>query len=159
MPAPSADELIYDEAQRAIGRQQAAASEMRSGASLLIATAAIAISLLDERAFEGSSALFAWCAITAFLLVTASALAVIWPPGRVPNGLSIDVLVRSLTIAALPPGQSAERDLWLHFIRGLALHQKLLSQRTMVVSRSFRLGAIGLLIQLAATVASRIFTT
>jgi hypothetical protein len=154
MSAASPDELIYDEAQRAIGRQQAAAAELRHGASLLIAAAAISISLLDERSFADAAPV-AWLALGAFLVVSLSALAVIWPPHGVPNGPNVGALVSALT----DDHPDSQHEIRLRLIRSLAFHQQLLTRRTMAVARSFRVGALGLVVQLSATVASRILTT
>lgn len=132
VPATAPEQLIYDEAQRAIGRQQAAASELRSGA---------------------------WLALVAFLVVTVSALAVIWPASRVPDGPSIEALVRSLTRHKLAKKPDRATDLVLLLTSNLADHQRLVARRIAVVAFVFRAGAIALLIQLMATVAARILTT
>lgn len=158
VPATAPEQLIYDEAVRAIGRQQATASELRSGASLLIATAAIAISLLDERAFAEAT-LFAWLAIAGFLAVCGCALAVIWPASKVPTGPSIAALVRSLTSRQLAGEFDDTAPLIRLLTSNLADHQQLIARRTAVVSSAFRVGAIALMVQLAATVAARILTT
>lgn len=158
MASGTPEQLIYDEAVRAIGRQQATASELRSGASLLIATAAIAISLLHERAFAEAAPL-AWLAITGFLAVCGCALAVIWPASKVPTGPSIAALVRSLTLRQLVGAVEDTAPLVRLLTSNLADHQQLIARRTAIVSSAFRVGAIALMVQLAATVAARILTT
>lgn len=159
MSAATPEDLIYDEAIRAIGLQQAMASELRNGAGLVIATAAIAISLLSESLFAGASAPLAWAGLVAFVGVCCSVLAVIWPSSALGAGAEIDSLVRFLTEHRLlgePDGSSEFRRV---LTVSLATQQRLLAQRITTVSRAFRIGLVSLVMQLAATVAARILTS
>lgn len=148
MPVATPDELVYDEAVRVIERQRVTASELRAGASLLIATAAIAIALLDESA----SAPFAWLALAAFLVVSLSALAVIWPRRQLLEAPRLATHVSNLT-GELP---MATAELQREFITSMAVRQQTMAQYTLSLSRAFRVGASALIVQLAATVAARI---
>ena len=72
--------LAFDEGGRALDAQERAVNELRSRAGVLVAAAAIATSFFGTRvATAGSLAVAAWCAITAFALVAASVLAILWP--------------------------------------------------------------------------------
>lgn len=159
MSATTPEETVYAEATRAIARQQTVAGELRSGASLLIAAAAIAISLLDERVFASAGAPLAWTALTAFVCVCVSAVAVIWPPRKVPEVTDIGAMVRSLTRLRLLDGRVRSDDIFVELTTSLASHQRLLARRTTALVRTFRAGVIALFVQFAATVAARILTT
>lgn len=152
-------ELIYGEAVRAVDRQQAAVSELRGRAALLIATASIAISLLGESPFGGVGAGFAWLAFAAFVTVCASALAVTWPRAAIADSTDIGSLVRTLTgngpEAAVPPPAGT----YLTLIIGLAYRQRLNAELIASLSLTFRLGSTALASQLVATVATRIITS
>lgn len=153
----AAERLIHDEALRAIERQQAAAAEVRASASLLIATAAIAISLLDHRAFEnGAATVCALVALAGFLLVSVSALAVTWPREDLPIMRSP---VSMLTAAAGSPISFDADAVRRNLITQMEVQQWLMARRNAVLSRVFRLGGFGLLLQLTATVATRFLTT
>ena len=155
MPAPDPEELVYDEAVRAIERQRATASELRAGASLLIATAAIAISLLDERAFPTAGAACAWIALAAFVVVSLSALVVIWPRHGLPETPQLSLLVSRLTPSDQPSITALRRKLTV----SLGVNHAYGARHLMRLSCAFRVGAGALIVQLLATVAARILTT
>jgi hypothetical protein len=152
---PSPDELIYDAAIRAIDRQQATVSELRHGASLMIATAAIAISLLDEASLAGPGAPLAWLAIAAFSIVSGSALAATWPQRGLPPVPDVGAMVLNLTTQAYGSGALEPNVLRREYMVSMAMHQHLHAQRIMRVSRAVRIGTVALVVQLLATVASR----
>jgi hypothetical protein len=155
VPAATPDELVYDEAIRAIERQRITASELRAGASLLIATAAIAIALLDESTFAGDGAPFAWLALASFLTVSLSALAVIWPRRGVPGAPDLMRHVIALTCPGGVPAEALRREL----IMSLAVHHSHGAKHITRLVRAFQTGAGALIVQLVATVAALILTT
>lgn len=72
--------IAYEEAVRALSEQQAVIDSFRSRAGLLLSTAAITTSFLGAQALEGgSSSLLSWLALTGFVGVAATSLAILWP--------------------------------------------------------------------------------
>lgn len=153
--AATPEEIVYDDAVRAIERQRTTAAELRSGASLLIATAAIAISLLGESAFAGADAPFAWLALSAFVIVSLSALMVIWPRRAAVESPDLARYVRNLTLPNVPGPTALRRELTV----SLASQQMVAASYIARLSRAFRIGAGALIVQLVATVAARFLTT
>jgi hypothetical protein len=154
---PTAEQLVHEEAVRAIGRQQAVASDLRQAASLLIATAAITIALLGgETARGGLASSCSWLAVSGFLVVAFSALAVIWLRHDIPTAARSVSTMTSWLEPHAPPPLAVVRH---HLITQLADQQRLLAGRNAVLSRAFRIGGCGLIVQLAATVATRFLTT
>jgi hypothetical protein len=92
-------------------------------------------------------------------VVSISALAVIWPASKLPAGPEIGSIVRVLTEVRRSNGQPTHEQMLVLLTRNLAVHQRLIAQRTAAVSLAFRTGALALLVQLVATVAARILTT
>lgn len=156
MPDATPDQLIYDEAVRAIGWQRSMTAELRSGASILIATAAIAISMLDAQAFDAPGAPFAWLAVVAFALVSVSALAVIWPRRSVHTAHDVGWLVRTLTAKRGHEDRLKSAEVRRQLTLDLAAHQRLNAWHISNLSRASRAGGVALIVQIAATVAARI---
>lgn len=153
---PAAEQLIHDEAVREVAHQRATTSELHVRASLLIAAAAIAISLLGDGTDEhGAATGCAAIALFGFLLVCISALAMIWPRRDMPMMLSA---VRLLTQTATARAPLDERTVRRHLLKQLEVQQWLTARRNSVLSRVFRVGGVGLILQLAATVAIRFLT-
>ena len=78
MAVEDAYELAYREAVRALEHQRAAATELQSRAGMLLATASIAVSLLDRDSF-GAMRPLGWLAVLCFVLLSLCVLAVVWP--------------------------------------------------------------------------------
>lgn len=72
--------LAYDEAKRALDAQEAVVNELRSRASVLLASAAVTTSFFGARALsEGNPDVWAWIALISFVLVSVAVLAILWP--------------------------------------------------------------------------------
>lgn len=78
MAVEDAYELAYREAVRALEHQRAELSELRSRASILLAAASIAISLVGREGFAATH-LLAWLTILCFALLSLCVLAVVRP--------------------------------------------------------------------------------
>jgi hypothetical protein len=153
---PTAEQLVHEEAVRAVAHQQTITAELHGRVNLLVATAAIAISLLGREVFAVRAA--AGCAIVAlvgFLLVSGSALVMIWPRHNAPE---LPVRVSVLTEHTHPHGPLDVHAVHRHLLRRLEIQQWLMARRNTVLSRIFRIGGLGLLLQLAGTVAARFLT-
>ncbi|ADB54260.1 hypothetical protein [Conexibacter woesei] len=157
MPDTTPDEFVYTEAIRALGRQHATAAELRNGANLLIATAAITISLLGP--VDQAGTLFGWLAVAAFVVVCVMALAVIWPHRGVTAMPEIGPMVMDLTRGSEESGSVTTSGMRRELIMSMASHQHLNAQRLTRVSRAFRTGALVLVVQLLSTVAARVLAS
>ena len=72
--------LAYDEAVRALTRQQSALDEFRTRAGILLSGAAIATSFLGGQALEsGTVSAWSWIAIGCFVGLGGSTLMILWP--------------------------------------------------------------------------------
>ena len=153
---PAAEQLIHEEAVREIERLRTIASELHARANLMIAAAAIAVSMLGKETFSHAPA--SVCLIVALagsLIVSASAVAMIWPRHEMPMTVSA---VSLLTASRTACGSLDAGALRRHLIRQLEVQQWLVARRNAVLSRALRVGGFGLLLQLAATVAARFLT-
>lgn len=153
MSAPDSEQLVYDEAVRALGRQRAAAAELRNGASVLIATAAVAVSLLGPG--DRSDTPLGLLAVGAFVMVCLMALAVIWPHDGLSTAVDLRPLVSDLTETAAGSRRLSSSEMHRRLIMSMASHQTLNARRLTHVSRAFRTGALVLIVQLLLTVATR----
>ena len=80
MPEDALYKVAYDEAVRALSEQQAAIESVRTRVGLLLSAATVTTSFLGAQALQGgSSSLFSWLALLAFVVVAATSLAILWP--------------------------------------------------------------------------------
>ena len=81
--AETTEAVAYDEALRAIARQQAVLDGLRSRAATIFSAAALVTAFLGAQALtrEPELDLLAWLAIIAFVAVFVLALAILWPWG------------------------------------------------------------------------------
>ncbi len=142
-------ELAYREAVRALEHQLAAASELRSRAGMLLATASITLSLLGQDAFRGARPL-AVLAVACFALLSGCVIAIVWP--RVDWGSDVDASELLGTRLSLEPPELP--DLTLDLIAALARQRRANSPQLIFIANAFRIGACLLAIQIVLTIAA-----
>lgn len=146
MAVEDAYELAYREAVRALDHQRAAATELRSRAGMLLATASITVSLLGHESLHGMP-LLAWAAIVCFALLSICVLAVVWPQ----DDWSFGAEPQALLIAHLSTGTPSTKDLCADLIAHIATHRQANGRRLAQMSAAFRVGACLLAIQIVLT--------
>lgn len=146
MAVEDAYELAYREAVRALDHQRAAATELRSRAGMLLATASITVSLLGQETFQGTRPL-AWAAIVSFALLSGCVLAIVWPHA----GASFDIDPHALLVARLSAEQPSLADLSLDLITHMAWQRRANVRRLERDMHAFRAGACLLAIQIVLT--------
>lgn len=140
--------LAFEEGGRALDAQERTVNELRSRAGVLLAAAAIVTSFFGSRAVGGSDLADAdWVAITAFVLVAATVLLVLWPRSDWEfNASPADVIASYI--------ESDEPTTLLEIHRDLALHRSSSydqnARQLKWLFRSFRLGLMALVIEVAA---------
>lgn len=144
-------ELAYREAVRTLEHQRAAASELRSGAGMLLATASIAVSLLGQEAFRGTRPL-AWAAVVCFGLLSLCVLVVVWPHADWRFGVD----PQALLVAHLKREQPTVVDLSLDLIGHVAHYRSMNARHLSRRVRAFRVGACLLATQMVLTIAAAI---
>lgn len=140
-------ELAYREAVRALDHQRAAASELRSRAGMLLATASITLSLLGQDAFRGAQTL-ALLAVACFALLSACVIAIVWPHAE----WNVDVDPQAMLAARLAIGQPQVAELTLELIAFHGRHRRANGRLLARTARVFRIGACLLAIQIVLTV-------
>ncbi len=142
-------ELAYREAVRALDHQLAALTELRSRASILLATASITVSLLGREALAGARPLI-WLAVLCFVLLSACMLVIMWPhpdwrfdtdPQRL---LAEHVQREGATVAKLS----------MSLIAQMAANRVTNARHLAYIARVFRIGTCLLAAQILATVAA-----
>jgi hypothetical protein len=146
MAVEDAYELAYREAVRALDNQRAAASELRSRAGMLLATASIAVSLLGPAALRGGRPL-TWAAVVCFVLLVACVLTILWPETW---GFEIDP--RALLAAHLSEDPVASRAARVELVAHLTLTQRANARHQARLARTLRIGACLLAIQMVLTI-------
>jgi hypothetical protein len=105
--------IIYDEATRAIARQQTVLDGVRTRAGTLFAAASLVTAFLGGQALTHHPALdfFAWAAIVVFVLLFASVLAILWP-WRFQFVMSAKILIEDHSQKAVPDLQTYLAETW-----------------------------------------------
>jgi hypothetical protein len=138
-------ELAYREAVRALEHQRAALSELRGRASMLLAAAAIALSLLGRQTLATP---LAWAAIITFALLSICVVVIVWPHGE----LLLDLDPYVLLAAHLSARDPATAGLTLDLIAHMASSRRANVRRLVHVAHAFRTGACLLAIQMVLTI-------
>ncbi len=144
-------ELAYREAMRALEHQRTAATELRSRAGMLLATASIAVSLLGRETAQGSQPL-AWLAVMCFALLSVCVLAIVWPHAD----WDFDIDPQALLDARLSGDKPAKVDVTLELIGHMVRQRRANGPQLVRIVRVFRLGACLLAIQIVLTIAASI---
>jgi hypothetical protein len=142
-------ELAYREAVRALDHQIATLTELRSRAGMLLATASIAVSLLDRESLQGARP-FAWLAIVCFALLSVCVLAIAWPHTDLNFGLD----PQALLAARLSAETFTLVDLTLELIAHMGRQWRTNAHRLVRAVRFFRIGACLLATQIVLTIMS-----
>lgn len=117
---PDADKDIlykvaYEEAVRALSEQQVAIDSFRTRAGLLLSAAAITTSFLGAQALDGGDSNIAtWLAMTAFVGVAVTSLAILWPRRWEFTANPRDVIQTYIEAVEPAPLDELHRDLSLH---------------------------------------------
>lgn len=142
-------ELAFEEAGRALEQQERAVYELRAQGGVLVAAAAITTSLFGSRAVSGGLTAAGWCAMSAFALVGASVLVVLWPRRDWEFGANAtDVIATYIETAAPVALDRIHRDLALH--RAASHVRNAAELRVLAVA--LRLGLLLLVVEVAAWV-------
>jgi hypothetical protein len=139
-------ELAYREAVRALDHQLATLTELRSRAGMLLAAAAIAVSMLGRETFRGTPPI-AWMALVCFGLLTVCVSAIVWPQSDV----GVDLDPRALLDAHLSADRPTLVDMTLASIAHMARHLRANDRRLARDVRIFRVGACLLTTQIVLT--------
>lgn len=140
---PSAYELAYNEARRALDEQESAVTELRNRSGQLIAAAALTTSFFGGEAIGHFDAM-AWVAVGFFVTLSFAVLAVLWPRHDWEFNLSPAQLIATYIepVDGDPlPLPAIHRDLALHMGNSASRNRKQLRSLT----GAFRLGS-GLLV-------------
>jgi hypothetical protein len=147
MAVEDAYELAYREAVRALDHQRAAATELRSRAGMLLATASIAVSLVGREALREAPP-FAWMAVLCFALLSVCVLAIVWPHAE----WNFDLNPRALLDARLSTERPRRIDLTLDLVAHMGRQQHANGRQLVRIVRIFRVGACLLAIQIVLTI-------
>jgi hypothetical protein len=140
-------ELAYREAVRALEHQRTTLSELRSRASMLLAAASIATSLLGQEAFRGMGSA-GWAALSGFALLTTCVMVIVWPDKE----LTFETDLHALLADQLSSEQPTLSELSLGLITQMSLSRHVNAHRLARAIRIFRVGIALLAIQMVLTV-------
>jgi len=145
-------ELAFDEAGRALDAQERVVGELRSRASVLIATSAIATSFFGGRvvvahALNG----WAWIAVAAFGAVGLCVLLVLWPRRDWEFSASATDIITEYVEPDLVPLPQIHRDLALH--RSASYDENV--EQLKVLFNVFRFGVVFLVVSVGAWIVRR----
>jgi len=108
-------EIAYDEAVRALAEQRGIIDSLRARAGLLFSAAAVTTSFLGAQALGGGvSNVSSWLALTCFLAVAATSLAVLWPRKWEATANAREVIQTYVESVDPIPVVRLYRDLSLH---------------------------------------------
>lgn len=107
--------VAYEEAVRALSEQRAVIESLRVRAGLLFSAAAITASFMGPQALRsGKLTPGSWLALSCFIAVAASSLAILWPRGWEDTANPEDVIGAYLEPMEGNPTENLHRDLSLH---------------------------------------------
>jgi len=111
--AETSQAMIYEEARQAIGRQQAVLDGLRSRAGTLFAASSLVTAFLGGQALtrDNELDLFAWLAISSFVLLFALVLAILWPWGF-RFVLSARILITDHRQKSVPELETYLAEIW-----------------------------------------------
>lgn len=145
MAIEDAYELAYREAVRALEHQRATLAELRNRASVLLAAASIATSLLGGSPNGARAA--AWLAAACFAMLSACVLVVVWPHGDGSFDADPQALLATHLATGAPDAIALSSDLIAH----IATHGRTNGRRLARMTKAFRIGACLLAIQMVLT--------
>lgn len=145
MAVEDAYELAYREAVRALEHQRAEADALQSRAGMLLAAASIAVSFGRES--FGTARPLSWLAVLCFVLLSLCVLAVIWPHSGRTFRIDPQALLMDHLASEEPDATALRADL----IARIATYNRLNARRLELMSRTFRIGACLLAIQMLLT--------
>jgi hypothetical protein len=148
---PSAYELAYDEARRALDEQESAVTELRNRSGQLIAAAALTTSFFGGEVVHHSFGVIAWIAVGIFVALSLAVLAVLWPRHDWEFNLSPAQLIATYIEPEDGdplPLPAIHRDLALHMGNSASRNRKQLRSLT----GAFRLGSCLLVAEVVAWV-------
>lgn len=141
--------LAFEEAGRALAEQERVVAELRSRASVLIGTSAIATSFFGGRTIASQDlSTWAWLAVTAFGAVGLCVVLVLWPRHDWEFTASAKEIIAEYIEPELVPLLEIHRDLALH--RNASYDRNVRQVRALVVA--FRVGVLFLIVSVAAWV-------
>ncbi len=142
-------ELAYREAIRALDHQHATVAELRNRAGGLIATAAIAMSLLGQRGVTTYERPLVWISLACFGSLSACVLSILWPRNEwrftTASGALVGYLLAHTTNTR--DTKTVLHDLAVH----LTADHRANSQLLTAISRLFRVGPVLLVTQVFST--------
>ncbi len=152
MALEDAYELAYREAVRTLEHQRAEVAALQSRAGLLLAAASIAVSFGRES--FGAARPLAWLAVMCFVLLSLCVLAVIWPHADQTFSTDPQALLAAHLASAEPDATALSADL----IARIATYDRINARRLKQMSRTFRIGACLLAIQMLLTLVAATVT-
>lgn len=147
---PSAYELAFREAVRAVGQQDEVLDNLRTRVGVLLSAAAIVTSFFGGQALHRAErGAWTWVALALFALLALCAIAVVWPRREWGFFVSPSELIGTYVEAEEPlPVATIYRDLALHLENSHDEQRKRIEQLMLV----FRLAALGLVLEVVAWV-------
>lgn len=124
--------VAYDEAVRALVEQRGVIDSFRARAGLLFSAAAITTSFLGAQALQGGSAsLASWLALTCFIAVATTSLAIFWPRKWEATVNPREVIDTYIELFEVAPIDELHRDLALHMHDSYLKNDEGLAQLTL----------------------------
>jgi hypothetical protein len=146
--------IAYDEAVRALSQQQSTIDSFRNRAGLLLSAAAITTSFLSAQALNGGDPrVTTWLALAAFVSVSVTSLAVLWPHRLEFTANPVNVIESYIETAEPLSVAEIHRDLSLHMHDSYADNlagQKQLASRFRLASVLLTIEVIFWIIDLAS---------
>jgi hypothetical protein len=141
-------ELAFSEARRALDDQERVASDLRTRATALVATAAIAASFFGGGLAEQGLPWSGWIAVGCFCLVGVAGLAILWPHGDWPlDAATPAILDRFLE---RPEGPLPLRVIYRELIEDMEDSVTQHAWHLRLLTGCFRAGSMLLLVEVAS---------